>query len=138
MKTAQIAALGAGLAATLLSAGAAWAHHSTAMFHWDQEQTLTGTVEQFEYTNPHSWIWFRAPDPTTGKVERWGLEGMSPNALSRNGWSKNSIKPGDRISMVIHPLRDTSRHGGFTVSVTLPSGKSLRELPMRPVAEPSS
>ena len=117
----------AAAAALTLAAGPVSAHHSTAMFHWDQEETLSGTIESFEYTNPHSWIWFLVPD-ASGKPVRYGIEGMSPNGLTRNGWTKNTLKPGDHVKMVIHPLKDTTNHGGFCVSVTFEDGKTMRQL----------
>ena len=106
------------------------AHHSTAMFDWGHEVVIEGTVDKFEWTQPHTFIWFMVPGKD-GKEVQWGLEGMSPSWLARRGgWSKHSLKQGDKIKMVIYPLRD-GRNGGFTVRVTLPDGKTLEELPQR-------
>ena len=66
------------------------AHHSIAMFDFTKEWTLTGVIESFDYTNPHTWIKLQVPG-AEGKVEVWGLEGMSPNALTRAGWTKNTL-----------------------------------------------
>ncbi len=68
------------------------------MFDFTKEQTLTGVIESFDYTNPHTWIKLQVTG-AEGKVEAWGLEGMSPNALTRAGWTKNTLKPGDKVSM---------------------------------------
>jgi hypothetical protein len=59
-----------------------------------------------------------------GELEQWGIEGMSPNFLGRRGWSKNTMKPGDKVSVEIHPLRN-GEHGGTFLNVTLPDGKKL-------------
>ena len=124
-----------GLAISLAATGPAWAHHSIAMFDFAKEQTLTGVIESFEYTNPHSWIKLQVTG-AEGKVEAWGLEGMSPNALTRAGWTKNTLKPGDKVSIQIHPLRDPSLKGGFAVTVTLPDGKVMHEFPsLKPAAK---
>jgi hypothetical protein len=60
----------------------------------------------------------------------FGLEGMSPNYLSRNGWSKRTLKAGDKVTLKVYPLKD-GRKGGFMVSVTLPDGTVLNNLPAR-------
>jgi hypothetical protein len=105
------------------------AHHSTAMFEWGKEKTIEGTVDSFKWTQPHSWIWFNGPGKD-GKVEQWGLEGMSPSWLGRHGWSKRSLSAGDKAKIVIYPLRD-GRKGGFAVRVTLADGRVLEQLPQR-------
>lgn len=115
----RLAALGA-----LLCATAALAHHSTAMFDFTKTTEIKGTIKSFEWTNPHTWTVV-----TVGNAE-YGLEGMSPNYLSRNGWSKRTLKMGDKVTLKVHPLKD-GRKGGFMVSVTLPDGKVLNNLPAR-------
>jgi hypothetical protein len=119
-----------GFAATaLLAATAASAHHSTAMFDMNKEVTLNGTIKQFEWTNPHTWIVFVVPN-AQGGVDEYGIEGMSPNYLARNGWSKHTLNAGDKVTLTIHPLKD-GRKGGFNVSVKLPDGKLMYNLPHR-------
>ncbi len=117
---AGIAALGlSGLAAPAL------AHHSFAMFDQQQEKTLSGVVEKFEWTNPHTFIWL---DVANGQaVEQWGIEGMSPNFLERRGWTKNTLAPGDKVTVIFHPLRDGSKGGSF-VKVVLANGKEMNML----------
>ena len=88
------------------------AHHSYAMFDLSQTVTLQGTIRDFQWTNPHSWIWIDVPN-AKGAAEQWGIEGMSPNYLGRRGWSKNTLKPGDKVSIVINPLKDGSKGGTF-------------------------
>jgi hypothetical protein len=101
------------------------AHHSIAMFDFAKTIEITGTVQDFQWTNPHTWT----NVAVDGGV--YGLEGMSPNYLSRNGWTKRTLNPGDKLTFAVHPLKD-GRKGGFMVSVTLPDGTVLPNLPTRP------
>ncbi|WP_126172905.1 DUF6152 family protein [Altericroceibacterium xinjiangense] len=104
------------------------AHHSTAMFEWGKEVTLSNaTVTKWEWTNPHTFLYVTAAGKD-GKTERWAFEGMSPNHLARAGWSKNSLRAGDRIDLTYYPLRDP-RKGGFNVTVRKADGKELHQLP---------
>jgi Family of unknown function (DUF6152) len=104
---------------------AATAHHSYAMFDLSQTVTLQGTIRDFQWTNPHSWIWIDVPD-AKGAAQQWGIEGMSPNYLARRGWSKHTLRPGDKVSLVIHPLKGVE-HGGSFMSVTLADGTVMRQ-----------
>jgi hypothetical protein len=114
--TALICALGFSLSAAIL-AGRAQAHHSFAMFDVSREVTLDGTVKEFQWTNPHSWVQLMVKDPTGREVE-WSIEGSSPNSLSRFGWTRTSLRTGDRVQAVIHPLKDGSV-GGSLVKITV-------------------
>ena len=120
-----------GALSLLLGAGAAVAHHSTAMFDMQHTVTVTGTVTQFDWTNPHTFIFMEVMNTATGTSESWSVEGMSPNYLSRNGWSRHTLKAGDKIGMEVHLLKD-GRKGGFCATITLPDGKKLANLPPRP------
>jgi len=125
MKTiikAGVISLSLGL--LLAPAAPALAHHSFAMFDFQSEKSLTGTVVQFDWTNPHTFIWLEAPTGANGAMERWGLEGMSPNYLGRRGWSKATLNPGDKITVTLHPLKDGAK-GGTYLKVTLSNGKEL-------------
>ncbi len=105
-------------------------HHSTAMFDFTKTVELTGTVKSFQWTNPHTWTVFTVEGK--GKIAgEYGLEGMSPNYLSRNGWTKRSLNPGDKVKLMVYPLKD-GRKGGFMVSATLANGKVVYNLPRRP------
>ena len=110
-------------AATLsvLAVEPASAHHSTAMFDRDKEITVVGVVKQLQWTNPHSWLQVMAPD-ATGKTVEWSFEAGSPNILGRQGWNRNAVKPGDKVTVLTHPLRD-GKPGGIIMQVTAPSGK---------------
>ena len=94
------------------------AHHSPAMFDASKEITLTGTVKEFQWTSPHCWIQLlvAGDKPGAAPVE-WGVEMDNPLGLSRNGWKPGSLKAGDQVVVVAHPLRDGS-NGAQVVSVT--------------------
>ena len=114
--TAACASLGLSL---LLAADLALAHHSAAMFDAGKEITLTGTVKEFQWMSPHCWIQLLVPDegqPNAAPVE-WGIEMDNPTGLSRHGWKPGSLKAGDRVVVVAHPLRDGTR-GAQVVSVS--------------------
>jgi hypothetical protein len=104
-----------GVAAAL--AVPALAHHSFAMFDNQKDVTLEGTIKEFQWTNPHSWIQVMVKDES-GKEVEWSIEGGSPNSLSRNGWKRTSLKPGDKVVVITHPLKDGSA-GGSLVSVSV-------------------
>ncbi|MEO6341311.1 MAG: DUF6152 family protein [Caulobacteraceae bacterium] len=115
----------AGLLALTAAAVAtpAPAHHSFAMFDREKRRPLVGTVKEFQWTNPHVWIEVNVPGEK-GAVEQWGVECTSVNFMTRRGWNKDSLKPGDKISMVVAPLKDGS-HGGSMISVTTVNDKPL-------------
>ena len=100
-----------------------WAHHSFARFDRTKEITLSGTVEDFQWTNPHSWIYLMVP-ASDGTVTKWSIEFGSPNILSRQGWTKSAIKPGDKITAVINPVKEGGPEGSL-VSVTTADGVKL-------------
>jgi len=110
-----------GLAVVLIAMQAA-AHHSAAMFADDESLALTGTVRSFQWTNPHCFIQVLVPG-ASGPVE-WSVEMGSPSMLFRNGWKPGTLKPGDKITVVVHPVRDGTPGGRF-VSATNAAGKSL-------------
>lgn len=122
MKNSLVALLSAILLAT---AGAASAHHSAAMFDHDKQVPLTGTVVQFEWTNPHSWIQIDVPNESGG-TDRWSVECNSPNNLAKQGWRSTTLKPGDKVTIVIHPLRNGDKGGSF-VYVKLADGTVLAD-----------
>ncbi|WP_145985274.1 DUF6152 family protein [Altererythrobacter sp. B11] len=117
----------AALAAVALVPVASSAHHSTAMFEWGKEVPLKNAkVVRWEWTNPHTFLYVTTDGPN-GAVKKWAFEGMSPNHLTRAGWSKRSLKPGDVVDLTYYPLRD-GRSGGFNVTVTFPDGHKLNQL----------
>ena len=110
-------------------------HHSFAQFDMTRTMVLNGTVRTLEWTNPHVWLWVDVSDGQEGhKV--WGLEGAALGEMSRRGWSREVVKPGDKITVEIHPLRD-GRSGGSLGKVTLGDGRILAggQVPGAPAAD---
>lgn len=107
----------------LLAAQSASAHHSFAMFDITKTLTITGAVKDFQWSNPHSWLYVLGSEP--GKpLEVWSLEGLSPSMLTRKGWRSTDLKIGDKVTVVVIPLRDGTFGGAFSL-VTLPDGRTL-------------
>lgn len=111
-------------AVIVLAAVPAGAHHSFAMFDQAKTVTLIGTVTQFQWTNPHSFIELDVP-AKGGGTEHWSVELNSPNNLTRQGWKRTSIKRGDKVTVTINPLRD-GKKGGLFNTIVLPDGHMLR------------
>jgi hypothetical protein len=111
----------------LLAAIPAWAHHSMAGFDRQKTVTLVGTVKQFKWANPHSWIEMDVPD-AKGNVTTWNVEMTSPAVLIRAGWKSSVMKPGDKVTVMCHP-QQTGEPGGIFVSVTLADGRTLTDRP---------
>jgi hypothetical protein len=82
-----------------------FAHHSYAMFDMTKSVTLEGTIKEVQWTNPHIWVQILAPDPSTGQEVEWSIEGAGATMLTRNGWSRGLVKPGDKAVMVVHPVK---------------------------------
>jgi hypothetical protein len=112
-----------GIAAALLLALPAFAHHSFAMFDNEKEKTLEGVVKEFQWTNPHAWVQIMVKGPD-GKEVEWSIECASPNGLKRQGWRGNTIKAGDKVTAIIHPLK-SGEPGGSMMVIVLPDGKEL-------------
>ena len=110
------------VAAVALAGVPAAAHHSFAMFDQSKTVTLTGTVSAFQWTNPHSFI--EIDVPKGGATEHWSIELNSPNNLTRQGWKRTSVKPGDKVTITLNPLRD-GKKGGLFNTIQLPDGKIL-------------
>ncbi len=110
--------------AALLGAGTAAAHHSAAAFDRTKPLTLDGTVSQFLWVNPHTWVIVAVPDGKGGS-DLWKCEGPPTNMLVGNGWTARSFKTGDKIHLLIAPYRDGSKGGEFLVARDA-SGKQLK------------
>lgn len=115
-KAIALAVFGAVAVAAAMPAAA---HHSFAMFDQKQIVTLDGTVHEFQWTNPHAFL-----EVDDQKGTRWSLELNSPNNLKRQGWSRDVVKPGDKVVVRMNPLRD-GQHGGLFLDLKFPSGKVL-------------
>jgi hypothetical protein len=115
---AALGALALGLGGTQASA-----HHSFAMFDNTKNVVLEGTVKEFQWTNPHTWIEMTVIE--AGKPVNYSIEGASPNSLvRRSGWNRTSIKAGDHVKLTIHPMKDGSKGGSF-VAATFADGHTL-------------
>ena len=115
--------LGIAGVAIAMVAVPALAHHSFAMFDANATTNLDGTVKEFQWTNPHSWILLTVSD-AQGKAEQWAIEMGGPSGLARQGWVPKTLTPGMKVQAVIHPLRDGTPGGQF-MAVTLPDGTLL-------------
>jgi|SRR5581483_940121 len=100
----------------------AGAHHSFATFDMTKEIKLSGTVREFRWQNPHVWIYLQVKEGAND--QEWEIEGGSLLGLKREGWTKDSYKPGDKVMITIHPTRDGSHSGSYIVGVTS-DGKTL-------------
>jgi hypothetical protein len=135
MKTFTYAAI--GIVGAALGALPALAHHSGAMFEPEKVVTLEGTVKEFEYTNPHSWLYVTVRDDK-GVETLWGFEAEGPSALMRAGIKANALQPGDKVTVRTRPLRD-GRPAGAWVTVTKSDGTVLNPRPGAvPVSAPAN
>ncbi len=119
---------------TLVAAGVLWfgttivpasAHHSFAMFDFGKVVTITGSVKEFQWTNPHVILWVDAEAAGAEGAASWSLEMTSPGNLTRGGWDRHALNAGDKVSVDLNPLRNGS-HGGALINVrNLTTGKSF-------------
>jgi len=103
------------------------AHHSFTMFDMTKRLTLVGSITSFEWTNPHAYIEIDVPDDK-GAVKHWSIELGSPSILMQSGWKFNSIKAGDKLTLIINPMK-SGQAGGFLSTATLPDGRVLSNGP---------
>ena len=102
----------------------AFAHHSFAMFDATKTLTMKGTVREFEWTNPHSWLRVMIQDEKLGRPVLWAFELSSPARLITMGMKSDSVKAGDEVSVTFHPMKDGTRGGQF-MQAMLPGGKAV-------------
>jgi hypothetical protein len=101
----------------------ATAHHSFAMFDLNKEVTVEAVVKEVQFTNPHVWIQIKVPD-AKGRQTEWGIEAGARGMMTRAGWTSATLKPGDKVTLVMHPLK-SGKPSGSLVRVTLPDGRVL-------------
>ncbi len=118
----KIALIVAGL--TLVLGGVAAAHHSGAAYDMEHPKTMAGTVKTVNWTNPHITFVIEADAKEGEPAQTWVFEVSSPGVLTRSGWTKRSLQPGDHATFRYAPLRD-GNPGGFLLKVTLPNGQEL-------------
>ena len=110
------------------------AHHSTAEFDYTKQVTIKGTVKEVQWTNPHSYIQLIA-DGDAGEKIQWSVEIGSPSLNINMGWRKNSVKPGDMVTMLLSPARNGKPYGTLRV-LTFPDGQKLEGVAARVGAGP--
>jgi hypothetical protein len=121
IKHSAILAAAVGL---LTLVGPIFAHHGTAAYETTQETTVKGTVADFEFINPHTLIFLDVKNEK-GDVEHWQVDAQSPNQLTRDGWTKNSLKPGDQIAVTGFRAKNHSNILRF-LKVVLPNGREIK------------
>ena len=122
MKIVRLALLIPALVAAALPAAA---HHSYSMFDMNRKVVLDAQVARFKWQNPHAFI--DADVVARGRTERWAIEMTSPNNLVQAGWKRTSLKPGDRVKIHVHPLRNGSR-GGAYAGIEFADGSTLGDV----------
>lgn len=120
IKLLAVLIVGAGL---LLIAASAAAHHGRSNYDVTSDVTVKGTVTEFEWENPHALIHLDVTGES-GKVEKWIAETNSPTTLSRQGWSRHTVKPGDTITLVGHRVKGGANYINFR-KITWPDGREL-------------
>jgi Family of unknown function (DUF6152) len=115
-RLAAIAGLMVG-GAFVAASGVALAHHSFAMFDTDHPLQLQGTVQEFKFTSPHTFILLEVRGDD-GATTVWNLEGASPSALVREGWASKTLKAGDELKMSVDPLRSGAPGGAWSEKKT--------------------
>ena len=115
------------LLAAVLFPRPAHPHHSNVAYEVTKVVTIIGVVKDFEWVNPHTWLHLVVEDEKGGKVE-WAVEGRAPGILSRAGWTRASLKPGEKITVDMSPARDGSKVG-IIARVTKADGTILSNQP---------
>jgi hypothetical protein len=117
------------VAGVILTAGRSTAHHSfAAEFDAKKPIKLTGIVTKLEWTNPHVWFYINVKDEKTGEVTNWGAEMGPPHGLQRQGWRRDTLKPGEEVTVEGSLAKNgTKRMNARSVIVTATGGKP-REL----------
>lgn len=113
------------------------AHHSQAMYDMARTTQLTGTVREFQWSNPHCWIQLQVT-AADGQTVEWGIEMGNPRQLYRAGWRPGTLKPGDQLKVTINPLRDGARGGQFYAATAADGTPIATATPTAGGAEPGT
>ena len=127
MRTSIIVSVVTAVAALQFGGSPAYAHHSNVAFAVETVLTANGTVKQWQWSNPHTWLIMDVDDGKGGKVE-WAMEGRAPGVLLRAGWSRSVLKAGDKVTVHYSPSKDGSKVG-MIARVTMADGKVLPNAP---------
>jgi hypothetical protein len=115
---------------SLLATSIANAHHAGVAYDHANQVTVAGTVKEFQWTNPHTWIIVMVPDGNGGE-EQWPLEGTSINTLVRAGWTVKTLQPGMKVKILVSPRKDSTPGGEWNKVI------SINDVPFTPpVAQP--
>jgi hypothetical protein len=121
----KLTALLVGGAFAAAMSGSVLAHHSFAMFDTENPVDLVGTVQEFKFTSPHTFILLQVKGQDASPTV-WNLEGQSPSALVRDGWSSKTLKPGDELNLTVQPLRSGAPGGAWgTNKIKFKDGKPV-------------
>lgn len=124
--------IGCACALGLFLAVPARAHHSAAGVDQSRTVTIVGVLKEFKWANPHSWMDIDVTDDK-GATKLWSVEMTAPAYLARAGWTSKTVKPGDKVTVTVRPMRNGDP-GGLFVSITLPDGRVLGQAPAAPRA----
>ena len=124
--------VGCACVALTIAASATSAHHSAAGIDQTKTVTITGVLKEFKWANPHSWMDVNVTNDK-GETALWSIEMTSPTYLARAGWKSTTVKPGDKVTIMVRPFRNGDP-GGLFVSITLPDGRVLGQAPAAPRA----
>src|SRR5258706_2621835 len=122
-RAAATMAVVATVAGGLLGAEPASAHHSFAGFDLSRKVSVTGTVKEWQFTNPHSWLQLIVMEG--GQPVEYGIEGASVSTLVRRGWTTKTFKTGDKVTVEMHPSREEGKKSGALLKATFEDGKKI-------------
>lgn len=111
-------------ALSILISSIAQGHHSFEMFDRDNPIQITGEIKEFQWVNPHTWIQIMVNEPASGELVEWSIEGRSPNVLVRRGWTRNTVQPGDQVTLTISPLKNGDP-GGAIITIEKADGSII-------------
>src|SRR5579864_7525662 len=119
----KLSAAAFAIAGLLAASLPAFAHHGRSNYDMSYTATVKGVVTSFEWVNPHALIYVDSTDEN-GKVEKWIAETNSPNTLSRQGWNRNTVKPGDQITLVGRRVKGGANYINFS-KIIFADGREL-------------
>jgi hypothetical protein len=129
--------LGLGLS-LLLYAATAVPHHGTSAYDMTEEISLTGTVKEWRFQNPHTWLWLDVAGPD-GEVTEWSIESAPPNYMARQGWSAESLERGEEVTILISPLRNEDEpNSGILLEIDPANGEALIVRPLGQFGRPAT
>jgi hypothetical protein len=112
-----------------------FAHHSFGLFDMSKTAEIEGTVVKFEWSNPHCWVFIESGPSSDAAAVNYGFEMTSVGEMIRRGWTKISVKPGDKVKVTFHPVRD-GRPAGYMMSVMTEDGRYIGRPPPGPNGPP--